>query len=375
MIRPWAVTLGLSAPYVSTSLPPPARIVTATLPPPLQIEPRTELKPATTVAAVDPKPLPPVTIQPVPDKPVLVKPAPVPTPQTAPRKFVKRTAKPTERPVTLMVSPPKVTPPATSPGSVTAPEMLRRALPVPPMTTEAVKPIETVQGKSTPKDIAPEKITQPEPEQLAALPLPQKVPALPKQVVPPSEYVKPAWTTPEGQPVPEEDGGDFLTQLHKKAYAGDAAAQLALAKHYHTGGGVSVSQIKAMFWYQKAALQGVAEAQLNLGMIYHAGDGVPKNPAKAYRWINMAAGQNDPRAQAVLKALHRSMPAPVFTAMVFPDSIILEPDPIIISSQTVRAQPASAKNITGIITGDPVNIQAVDFWKPDIVVLGNKPLP
>jgi len=102
---------------------------------------------------------------------------------------------------------------------------------------------------------------------------------------------------------------------------------------------------------------------------------VPKNTAKAYRWINMAAGQNDPRAQAVLKALHRSMPAPVFTAMVFPDSIILEPDPIIISSQTVRAQPASAKNITGIITGDPVNIQAVDFWKPDIVVLGNKPLP
>jgi len=87
-----------------------------------------------------------------------------------------------------------------------------------------------------------------------------------------------------------------LGQPHKNAQSGLLAAQLALAQHYHTSEGVSVSNIKALFWFYKAAHQGVAEAQLNLGMIYYLGDGVPKNLAKAYHWIKLAAQQNDQRA-------------------------------------------------------------------------------
>jgi hypothetical protein len=284
------------------------------------------------------------------------------------------------------------------------PTIVPESVPGPEQQMAAVEP-KQLQPKFK-SSIAPQQI---EPKQVALKPVPKPIskpilkPVPPAKSAPTVQPAEPKIETVQPDPViPEAPAPKKLAkkldyaELVKQAKAGVASAQLALAQHYHTGQGVSLSNIKALFWFHQAAQQGVADAQLSLGMIYYVGDGIPRNQAKAYRWIKLAAAQNNAKAITIMKALHRSMPSPLFTSLVFPDPVILEPDPIVISSQTTQPYPQPivnavvTQNTVKKITVNKPTVQTavtvsaapkatkapmVSPWKPDVFVLGNKPLP
>jgi hypothetical protein len=58
------------------------------------------------------------------------------------------------------------------------------------------------------------------------------------------------------------------------------------------------------------------------------------------------------------------MPSPLFTSVIFPKPVVLEPDPIVVSAQNTQPLPNSQ-----------VGAASAFSWKPDVFVLGNKPLP
>ena len=116
-----------------------------------------------------------------------------------------------------------------------------------------------------------------------------------------------------------------LAELHQRAVAGDASAQLDLGLHYVTGRGIPPDESAALRWigqaaaqgnaaaqfelgsyytlashrdYQRAAaLQGFAPAQSSLAMLHLAGAGVPEDRVEAYAWLLLAAepGERDAR--------------------------------------------------------------------------------
>lgn len=118
-----------------------------------------------------------------------------------------------------------------------------------------------------------------------------------------------------------------LAELHQRAVAGDASAQLDLGLHYVTGTGIAPNEQAALRWIGKAAAQGNAAAQFELGsyyilephrdferaagllrqsalqgfapaqsslaVLYLVGQGVPKDRIEAYAWLLLAAKQGE----------------------------------------------------------------------------------
>ena len=118
-----------------------------------------------------------------------------------------------------------------------------------------------------------------------------------------------------------------LAELHQRAVAGDASAQLELGLHYVTGTGIPPDEQAALRWIGKAAAQGSAAAQFELGsyytlephqdygraasllqqsalqgfspaqsslaVLYWAGKGVPQDRIEAYAWLGLAAEQGE----------------------------------------------------------------------------------
>lgn len=84
-----------------------------------------------------------------------------------------------------------------------------------------------------------------------------------------------------------------LTQLITSAEAGQAAAQFALAEHYHNGTGVLQNYHTAATWFTQAAQQGHAGAQNQLGQYFHSGLGVARSQAQAILWLQAAADQGE----------------------------------------------------------------------------------
>ena len=118
-----------------------------------------------------------------------------------------------------------------------------------------------------------------------------------------------------------------LADLHQRASAGDASAQLELGLHYVTGTGIPPDEQAALRWIRKAAaqghaaalfelgsyyilephrdferaagllrqsaLQGFAPAQSSLAVLYLVGQGVPKDRIEAYAWLGLAAEQGE----------------------------------------------------------------------------------
>ena len=68
------------------------------------------------------------------------------------------------------------------------------------------------------------------------------------------------------------DSGDAippaLAELHQRAAAGDASAQLELGMRYVTGQGIQPDEQAALRWIEKAAAQRNAAAQFELGSYY-----------------------------------------------------------------------------------------------------------
>ena len=73
------------------------------------------------------------------------------------------------------------------------------------------------------------------------------------------------------------DIAQVARESREKAEAGDAAAQLQLARCYFTGSGVSQSTSRGMEWLRKAADQNYADAQCLLAECYYQGKGVAKD--------------------------------------------------------------------------------------------------
>ncbi|MEQ8194711.1 MAG: hypothetical protein RIB59_09510 [Rhodospirillales bacterium] len=182
-------------------------------------------------------------------------------------------------------------------------------------------------------------------------------------------------------PAPERDE---IARFEYQAKSGVPAAQVALAQRYHAGDGVEKSTLKALYWYHRAAGFGNVDAQFNLGLMYYLGDGVPKDLVSAYRWIALAAQRQDRRAKVVLDGLHRSLPGPVFTALVFPEPIVLGPAPARAAPMQTRAATMHPPSAPMAVTAPQTaltnaalrqNMNMVSYWKPSVFLLGNKPLP
>lgn len=95
----------------------------------------------------------------------------------------------------------------------------------------------------------------------------------------------------------------LLQELAEQEYT---PAQLALAKMYDFGQGVTKDPVKAAHWYRQAAINGDANAQDNLASCYYFGSGVPKNLEAAATWHRRAADRGYPPAYNNLGLCYRN---------------------------------------------------------------------
>ncbi len=85
----------------------------------------------------------------------------------------------------------------------------------------------------------------------------------------------------------------------RRAEAGDAAAQFALADRYR-----ALEQPEPMLrWLRESARRGDPLAQTSLGVLYLDGDGVPLDRVEAYAWFHLAADRGESDALEAEAAL------------------------------------------------------------------------
>lgn len=89
---------------------------------------------------------------------------------------------------------------------------------------------------------------------------------------------------------------DSITDITRKAEAGDAQAQFELGLAYDEGQNTAQDFGLAAEWYKESAEQGNASAQNNLGVLNRNGLGMPQNKEEAARWFTKAAQQCNPDA-------------------------------------------------------------------------------
>lgn len=77
-------------------------------------------------------------------------------------------------------------------------------------------------------------------------------------------------------------------QLQHKAEQGDAQAQAELGFAYRDGEIVQKDEVKAAYWFEKAAKKGVRYAQASLGAMYFEGQGVQKDMKQSVYWYQQA---------------------------------------------------------------------------------------
>ena len=104
-----------------------------------------------------------------------------------------------------------------------------------------------------------------------------------------------------------------LTDLQRRADAGDRDAQTALGTLYETGDGVPLDPARAVTLYRAAATAGHVGAQINLATMYLDGAGVPRDPALAVEWLTKASDRGSALAQLNLGMVYESGDAPVKT--------------------------------------------------------------
>lgn len=89
----------------------------------------------------------------------------------------------------------------------------------------------------------------------------------------------------------------FVKALQISARVGDPTDQFNLGQLYREGKMIEQDNVKAAYWYNKAAVQGYAYAQYNLGVCYQDGMGVQQNSSVAVMWFHKAALQGSAAAQ------------------------------------------------------------------------------
>lgn len=105
--------------------------------------------------------------------------------------------------------------------------------------------------------------------------------------------------------------GQTLSDLQRRADAGDGDAQTALGTLYETGDGVPLDPARAAALYRAAATAGHAGAHINLATMYLDGVGVPRDPAAAVEWLTRAADRGDAFARLSLGTIYEWGEPPV----------------------------------------------------------------
>jgi len=88
-----------------------------------------------------------------------------------------------------------------------------------------------------------------------------------------------------------------LDSVKKAAEAGDAKAQLALAKSFDVGDGIDKDQAKAFEWFLKSAEAGNVDAMVELAERYDEGKGTKRDWEKGQSWWKKAAEGGNAAAQ------------------------------------------------------------------------------
>lgn len=107
----------------------------------------------------------------------------------------------------------------------------------------------------------------------------------------------------KGQDV-EQDYAEGAEWFRLAARQRHPQAQFNLGMMYDLGLGTAQNHTEAVKWYRLAADQGLALAQLNLGVAYATGQGVVKNELDAARWLRLAANQGEAQAQFNLAVMY-----------------------------------------------------------------------
>ena len=110
--------------------------------------------------------------------------------------------------------------------------------------------------------------------------------------------------TPNPSPPQLLIGGPAVSEVLKRAQAGDANAQNELGLLYSEGRGLPQNYLEAKDWFKKAADQGHAGAQVNLGTLYSLGRGAPYSDRMALFWFQKAAEQRNALAFAKLGMMY-----------------------------------------------------------------------
>lgn len=101
------------------------------------------------------------------------------------------------------------------------------------------------------------------------------------------------------------DLDSFISGLIEGAERGDTELQYFLGTIYSAGyKGIEIDHIKAVGWYERAALQGNADAQYSLASAYAKAEGVDQDYIKAKEWCEKAAEQGHLLAQSYLGFLY-----------------------------------------------------------------------
>jgi uncharacterized protein len=111
-------------------------------------------------------------------------------------------------------------------------------------------------------------------------------------------------TSPPLTPPEPLIGGPVVSDILKRAQAGDADAQNQLGIRYSEGQEVPQNYTEAKDWFKKAADQGHAGAQVNLGTLYSLGQGAPFSDHMALFWFHKAADQRNALAFAKLGMMY-----------------------------------------------------------------------
>lgn len=112
-------------------------------------------------------------------------------------------------------------------------------------------------------------------------------------------------TTPPPSPPPQPlIGGREVSEILKRAEAGNPDAQNQLGVFYSEGRGVPQNYHEAKDWFKKAADQGHADAQVNLGTLYSLGQGATFSDQMALFWFQKAAEQRNALAFAKLGMMY-----------------------------------------------------------------------
>ena len=112
-------------------------------------------------------------------------------------------------------------------------------------------------------------------------------------------------TAPPPPPVSQPlIGGQEVSEILKRAEAGNPNAQNQLGMLYSEGRGLPQNYLEAKDWFKKAADQGHAAAQVNLGTLYSLGQGAPYSDHMALFWFQRAAEQRNALAFAKLGMMY-----------------------------------------------------------------------